>query len=235
MSLPILRILSVSAVAVGLRHTVMDFQRDTGIKCSVNYQTSTQMRDLDWKQPHWDVVITSKSLALELSTLGAVDLNSALDLGRVGVGLAVHDSCTLIAPQSTPQLIQALERATTVVYNRASSGHYVESLFDRLGLMPMMAPKTQRVLDGQALLKCIAQEPEHGQWVIGLGAVTEILEVKGWGVKLAGMLPAENQHLTSYQAMATPLSTPLPYVQAFITALASAKAKALFASSGVLA
>lgn len=233
MSLPILRILSVSAVAVGLRHTVADFQRDTGIKCSVSYQTSTQMRDLDWKQPPWDVVITSTSLALELSALGAVDLNSALNLGRVGIGLAVHDSCTLIPPQTTPQLIEALEGATTVVYNWASSGHYVESLFDRLGLLPVLAAKTQRVLDGEALLKTIAQEPKPGQWVIGLGAVTEILEVKGWGVKLAGILPADIQHLTAYQALATTQSTPQPYVQAFITTLASTKAKALFASSGV--
>ena len=233
MSLPFLQILSVSAVAVGLRHAVALYQKETGIQCTVQYQTSTQMRGLDWQTPVWDLVITSQALAMELSRHGALEPRTCVSLGGVGVGIVVHEGVELPTPLSASAFTQMLEAARTVVYNRASSGMYFDVLFERLGLWPMLEHKTQRVIDGQALLKTIAQAPEAERLVIGLGAVSEILEVQGWGIKLAGELPREIQHVTAYQALATSQSAAKLEVQAFLKSFEDPRIKTILQSSGV--
>ena len=233
MSLPSLQILSVSAVAVGLRHAVALYQKDTGIQCTVQYQTSTQMRGLDWQTPAWDLVITSQSLAMELSRHGALEPSTSVELGGVGVGMVVHESVDLPPPKSASAFAQTLQAARTVVYNRASSGIYFEALFERLGLLGMMEHKTLRVIDGEALLKTIAQAPQDKTLVIGLGAVSEILEVQGWGIKLVGELPSEIQHVTAYQALATSQNAAKLEVQAFLKSLEDPRIKAILHTSGV--
>jgi len=233
MSLPSLQILSVSAVAVGLRHAVALYQKDTGIQCTVQYQTSTQMRGLDWQSHAWDVVITSQALATALSSQGALEPSTSVELGGVGVGMVVHESVELPPPTNTIAFTQTLEVASTVVYNRASSGLYFEALFERLGLLSTMAHKTLRVIDGETLLKTIAQAPQDKTLVIGLGAVSEILEVEGWGIKLVGELPSEIQHVTAYLAMATAQSAGKLEVQAFLRSLTDPRIKAILHTSGV--
>jgi len=233
MSLPTLEILSVSAVAVGLRHAVAKFQKETGIQCKVHYQTSTQMRGSNWQTLPCDLVITSQALALERTALGNLVPRSRIELGGVGVGIVVHQSVTFMNPQNTSEFINLLELANTVVYNQASSGLYFESLFQKLGVLSMVEEKAVRVIDGEALLRTIAQPPQDEKLVIGLGAVSEILEVQGWGIKLAAELPQEIQHVTTYEALAASHSANKLEVQAFLRSLEDPEIKAVFTASGV--
>jgi len=191
------------------------------------------MRGSNWQTLPCDLVITSQALALERSALGNLVPRSRIELGGVGVGIVVHQSVTFMNPQNTSEFINLLELANTVVYNQASSGLYFESLFQKLGVLSMVEEKAVRVIDGEALLRTIAQPPQDEKLEIGLGAVSEILEVQGWGIKLAAELPQEIQHVTTYEALAASHSANKLEVQAFLRSLEDPEIKAVFTASGV--
>jgi len=100
-------------------------------------------------------------------------------------------------------------------------------------VLSMVEEKAVRVIDGEALLRTIAQPPQDEKLVIGLGAVSEILEVQGWGIKLAAELPQEIQHVTTYEALAASHSANKLEVQAFLRSLEDPEIKAVFTASGV--
>lgn len=127
-------------------------------------------------------------------------------------------------------LAASLRQAERVVFNRASTGIYVEKLLDRLGLAAELAPRIVRYPDGAAVMEHLIRGEGRE---IGFGAVTEILLYRGKGLRLAGELPAELQNYTSYAAGLTPGSPNGEGGRAFLAFLATPAAKALFAANGV--
>ena len=63
-----------------------------------------------------------------------VDGAARMLLGRVGVGVVIRDGAPMPDVSTTEALRRAVLDADSVIYNRASSGLYVEQLLRRLGL-----------------------------------------------------------------------------------------------------
>lgn len=84
-----------------------------------------------------------------------------------------------------------------MVYNQASTGIYLEKLFDRLGIGEQVKAKTTRYPDAAAVLGHISKGKTNE---IGLGATTVIFEAESKGLKFVGPLPAEIQNYTTYAA-----------------------------------
>ncbi len=72
------------------------------------------------------------------------------------------------------------------MFNRASTGLYFEGLLKNLGLEAATAPKTTCHPDGASVMVHVL----HG-WgsELGIGAITEIVLVRGEGLQLVGPLP----------------------------------------------
>jgi molybdate transport system substrate-binding protein len=125
---------------------------------------------------------------------------------------------------------QALLSAESVVYNRASTGIYLDQLFGRLGISEQLKSKTVRYPDAAAVLNHIAVGTRNE---IGLGATTVIMEAKEHGVMLVGPLPDEIQNYTSYEAT---LASNLPAFEPareLLNFLNSATAKKIFVAAGI--
>src|SRR5215831_18221517 len=73
------------------------------------------------------------------------------------LGVMVRESAPLLKIATTNDFKQSLLSAQSVVYNQASTGIYLEKLFDRLGIVEQVKAKTTRYPDAAAVLGHISK------------------------------------------------------------------------------
>ena len=125
---------------------------------------------------------------------------------------------------------QSLLGAESVVYNQASTGTYLETLFESLGFAASIRDKATRYPDFAAVLDHVSKGKRRE---IGLGATTVIIENENRGVRFAGPLPAEIQNYTTYVAALIAESEAKEVAQQFMRYLASPTAKVLLIAAGI--
>src|SRR4029077_20146859 len=94
---------------------------------------------------------------------------------------------------TTEEFKQSLLGAESVVYNQASTGIYLEKLFDRLGIAEQLKAKTARYPDAAAVLNHVSKNTGNA---IGLGATTVIIEGEGSGPNLVAPPPIKTKTYT---------------------------------------
>jgi molybdate transport system substrate-binding protein len=213
-------------VEPGLLAAVELFRKQTGHDVRITFATTPDMRRLVGEGATPDVMIAPPAALEEFAKAGRVDAAARVLLGRVGVGVVIRDG----APKPDVSTVDALQRAVldadSVIYNRASSGLYVESLLQRLGLAGQIEAKTKRYTGTDMIEPMINGKGNE----IGFMPVVQILNWHGRGLQLAGPLPAEIQHHTTYAAASAPNSDG---GLSFVRFLGTPDAKAMFARAGV--
>ena len=81
-----------------------------------------------------DVIVVPQGVLDELAATGAVVAGPRAPIGRVGVGVAVRPGVAAPDIGSVDALRAALARRRHIVFNRASTGVYVEQMLQRLGV-----------------------------------------------------------------------------------------------------
>src|SRR5262249_12413948 len=143
-----------------------------------------------------DVVIAPPATLDELAKFGKIDGTAQVSLGQVGVGIVIREGAPRPDVSTTDALKRAVLEADSVVYNRASSGLYVEGLIQRLGLAALIKAKTKRYIGTDMIEPLI-----HGKGKeIGFMPVVQILNYHGRGLQLVSPLPADIQNYTNYAA-----------------------------------
>ena len=185
--------------------------------------------------PAADVVVVPQGVVDELAATGAA-VGPRAPIGRVGVGVAVRPG--VVAPDigSADALRAALVGAERVVFNRASTGVYVEHMLQRLGVEDVVRPKSERLADGASVMRRLLAGTSAREF--GFGAMTEIALFADQGLKLVGPLPASLQNYTSYVALPWPGAKPdeparADAVAALMRSLQGAPARSLFANAGI--
>jgi molybdate transport system substrate-binding protein len=173
-----------------------------------------------------DVVIAPHAALDELVESGTVDRAARVSLGRVGVGVVIRDGAPKPDVSTTDALKRAVLDADAVIYNRASSGLYVEGLLQRLGLAEHIQAKTKRYT-GTDMVEPLAKGKGKE---IGFMPVAQILNCRDRGLQLVGPLPADIQNYTRYAA--APASESEGGL-AFVRFLGTAEAKGIFVSAGI--
>lgn len=130
-------------------------------------------------------------------------------IGRVGAGVIVRTAAT----------------APTV-----ATGLYLERLFEKLGVMEAIKPKTIRYADGAAVLEHVIKGTGNE---IGFGAITEIRMYESKGLRWVGPLPAEVQNYASYDAALMTGAKQAEAVRVVLQMLASPAGKVAFVSGRV--
>jgi len=221
-----IKVLSGAAVEPGLIAAADTFRKRTGSNVVIAFATTPEMRRLVGAGETFDVAIAPPALLDELAKSAKVDGTVRVLLGRVGVGVVIRDG----APMPDISTIEALKRAVLdadcVVYNRASSGLYVERLLQRLGLAEQIQSKTKRYTGTDMIEPLITGKGNE----IGFMPVAQILNCRGRGLRLVGPLPADIQHYTTYAAAPAPKSEG---GQAFVHFLGTSEARDIFVSAGV--
>jgi len=145
----------------------------------------------------FDLAVLTPAAVNDLAAKGKFVAGSRHNLARVGVGVVVKEGAPKPDIGSVDAFKQALLAAKSVAYidpaAGGSSGIYVSSLLDKLGVAAEVKPKAKLIHGG-----AVAEHIAKGEAELGIHQISEILPVKG--ITLVGPLPAEIQNYTVYAA-----------------------------------
>jgi len=227
-----LKVLSAGAVKSGVSQVAKEFERTTGTRVTVEFNTAPELRKRIAAGEAVDVVVAPPAAMEEFQKQGKIVAESRGFVGRSRMGVVVHADAPAPDLADTVRFKRALQAASVVVYNKASSGIYSAKLMERLGLDKELGAKIVVVDTGGAVMKTVA---EKGPGAVGLAQISEVMVMmdKGCQVKLAAPLPDEVQNVTSYEAAATAASASQDAARKLAGSLASDAAKKVFAATGI--
>lgn len=225
-----IKVLSAGAVEPGLHKAVEQFKRATGHTVEIRFNTAPQIAQRMQEGHVADVLIAPPQNLKQQLDAGRVVADGQVVLGKVGVGVTVRKDAPIPNIGTTEELKAAVLAADTLVYNTASTGLYLERLFERLGVAEQLKARTTRHANGEAVMLHVINGTGRQ---IGFGAITEIKLFEAKGLKLAGPLPADVQNYTSYGAALMTGSPERDAAKAFIAFLATPEAKQAFGAAGI--
>ena len=224
-------VLSAGAVEPGLKPVLTQFEAQGGHHVALSFAAAPALRQRIGADPALaDLVIAPTAVLDELTAAGKLAPSERRVLGRVGIGVAVRPGASKPDISNAEALKAALVGAESVVYNRASTGLYVEGLIERWGLADTLRARTTRYPDGASVMQHVLRG--HGR-EIGLGATTEIALLANEGLVFVGPLPPEVQNTTTYEATLTERGRRNPAAAALLATLGSPAAIARMRAAGI--
>ena len=223
------KVLSAGAIEPGLRSAAAAFDSQTGHSTSITFSTAPELRKRMQGNPVFDVLIAPPAVIAEFAAAGQLEAARA-DVGRVGMGVAVRDAAPMPDISSSGALKRSMIEADSLVFNRASTGLYLESLLRKMDVYSQVEEKSIRYPDGASVMEHVIKG--NGR-EIGFGAMTEILLYQGKGLKLVGPVPADVQNYTSYTAAPLAAGRQQALARQLVTFLAGPVGKPLFVAAGV--
>jgi len=225
-----IHVLSAGAVEPGIHAAAKAYEAKTGHKVTVRFATAPAMRKRVAGGEAADVVIAPPAVLDEFLKAGRIEESGRVTVGRVGVGIAVRADAP--APDiSSPEALRAsVLAAESLVFNRASTGLYMDRLFEKMSLTAEVTPKAKRYPDGNAVMMHLLAGTGRE---FGFGAATEIVLFREKGLRLVGPLPASLQNYTTYAAATMTASASPALGRELVAFIGSAEGKALFVANGI--
>ena len=220
-----IEVLSAGAVEPGLAPAVQAFRSASSQGVSITYATAPRLAERLDRGDAAHLLIGPQGMLEALARDGRL-AGQPFPLGRVGVGMAIRPEVPVPMVEDAEGLRRAVLQAQTLVYNRASTGLYLDRLFERLGLTTAVAPKARRYPTGAGVMEHLLRG--SGQ-ELGFGAITEIRMVRE--LRYLGPLPSELQSYTTYSAALTP-GAPAA-AEALLRWLLGPEARAAFDAVGI--
>jgi molybdate transport system substrate-binding protein len=222
-----IRVLSAGAIEPGLHAAAAAFRKQTGHDVNMTFNTAPQIRKRVAGGEAFDVVIAPPAALDELAAKIAAN---RVNVGRVGMGVAVRPGAPVPDISSADALKRSVLQAESIVFNRASTGIYFENLLRRMGIYDQVEGKTTRYADGASVMEHVLKGKGRE---IGFAPITEILLHREKGMRLVGPLPPEVQNYTSYSAVVMTAAAKAELAGGFVRYLGSPEGRALFAAVGV--
>jgi molybdate transport system substrate-binding protein len=211
-----LNVISAGAVRGVIGGMIDDYARRTGIKFNFTVGPTGRLRSIIASGEPADLIIASAPLMAELEKTGKMTPGSRVDLGRLGLGVAIRDGAP--APDvSTPEAFkQTLISARSIAYTDPALGGtsviHLMALAERFGIKQEVIRKGVRATGGNDAVFKVAE----GKAEIAVVLISEI-HVKG--ARLAAPLPEALQLYTVYAAAIPANSADPANARAFIAAL----------------
>ena len=174
---------------------IADFQRQSGHRVTVENDTAGGLVRRVNAGESYDVLVLTQDALEKMIGEGKIVDDTVTPLIQVGIGVAVR----LGAPRPDISNLETFRRtllnARAVAYMDpsagATSGIYLERLFQRMGILPQIRQKAVLVVGGLS-----AQRVASNQADIAIQQYSEILQVPG--VQHVGLIPAAVQNYTIY-------------------------------------
>lgn len=221
-------VLSGGAVEPGLNAAAAAFQKATGHTVKITYNTTPAMRKRVGAGDTFDVVIAPPAAIKEFTAAGKVE-EGGVNVGQVGSGVAVRPGAPVPDISSAEAIKRAVLEAESIVFNRASTGIYIENMLRKMGVYEQIESKTVRYPDAGAVMEHLLKGKGKE---MGFGPITEILLYKDKGLRLVGPLPVEIQNYTSYTAVPMSAGSSKEVAQAFVRFLGG-PGKPLLVAAGI--
>ena len=224
-----IKVLSAGALEPGMKAAAAEFQKSTGHAVKLTFNTAPQIRKRIGGGEVQDVVVAPPALIDELAKAGKVGQDRA-NVGRVGMGVSVRSGAPVPDISSPEAFRKSVLDAESLVFNRASSGIYLENLLKKMGVYDQIEKKTTRYDDAAEVTEHILKGKGKE---IGFAPITEILLHRDRGLRLVGPLPAEVQNYTSDAASVMSGAPSAAAAQEVVRYLGTPAAKKVFVAAGI--
>ncbi len=222
-----IKILSTHAVQEVLRELGPSFERASGSSLTIDYDPANTLKRRIEDGTAFDVVIATRPVIDALARQGKVRRETCTDISRSGLGIAVREDVARPDITTVDAFKRALLAAHSLVRSKeGTSGLYFETLLDRFGIADDMRDKIVLGPSGR-----VAELVARGEAEMAVQQIPELLPVKG--VQFVGPLPAELQLYTIFAAAVGTAAEDYAAAKAFIDALATRSAAALFDAKGL--
>ncbi len=222
-------VLSAGAIEPGLKAAVSAYEKQSGHKVLITFNTAPELKKRMDSNPAFDVVIAPPAVIGEFAAASKLAETRA-NVGRVGMGVAVREGAPVPDISSADAMKQSVLSADSLVFNRASTGLYLEGLLKKMEVYSQVEGKTTRYPDGAAVMEHVIKGKGKE---VGFGAITEILLYSSKGLKFVGPVPASVQNYTSYTAAPLASGKQQALAQVFVSFLSGPVGKPLFVAAGV--
>jgi molybdate transport system substrate-binding protein len=223
-------VLSAGAVEPGLVAALALYQKETGGKVTVTFNTAPQVRErIEEKGEKYDVVVVPPAVMDAFADAGRVEAERVL-LGRVGQGIAVRPGAPVPDISNVEALKRAMLEAESVVFNRATGGQYIESMLRKIGVYHQIEAKTTRYASAAQVMDHLLKGKGRE---VGFAPMTEIMLYKEKGLRFVGPLPAEVRQYNAYVASPMRGAANADSAAALVRFLGTPPAKAALAAGGV--
>jgi molybdate transport system substrate-binding protein len=226
------KVLSAGAMQRGLIMVSAKFKEHTGDGLQIRYATAPQLiKALTENAAAADAILAPNATLGELA--GKIVADTQKEVGGVGSAVLIRTDAPLPDISSMAAFRRSLTEADALVYNRASSGVYIESMLKKIGVFDQVQAKIVKVDDGEAVAARI--KAGHGK-EFGFGGYTDVLHNEEMGgVKLVGPIPEEVQNYTLYSSALIAAASNPTGARAVLAFLATPEAQGIFRESGVVA
>ena len=163
----------------------------------------------------------------DLAAQGKMLAETRADIGRSGLGVSVRKGAAKPDLTTTEAFKRALLAAKSVVRStEGTSGIYFGTLLDRLGIAEAMRDKIVLGPSGR-----VAELVARGEAEMAIQQIPELLPVTG--AQYAGPFPPELQLYSEFVAGVATASQHREAAAAFVKALTTPEAAALFTAAGL--
>jgi molybdate transport system substrate-binding protein len=191
-----IKVISAEAVRGALESIAEQYRRETGHRVSFAFMTAGQVRERVQAGDAPEIAIASSAVIAGLVQAGKA--TGAVDLGRIGMAVAIRDG----APRpdvSTPEaFVRTLRAARSVSFTNPTAGGtaglFFADLLKRLGIADEIADKVVYSSGGRDAASKVAS----GEAEFAITFPSEIVPVKGAAV--GGLFPEALQNYTTYAA-----------------------------------
>lgn len=223
-----LRAWSGGAVRAGLLPAAALYAGRTGTRIDVEFQPMGPLVRRLAPDVMPDLVVLTEAAMEDATRRGLVAPRTRTEIGRVAIGVAVHQRAPVPDISTTEAFRAAVLAASSIVYIDpaiGTSGGHVARILERLGIAEAVSGRT--VLGaGGAVVEPVAR----GEVELGIHQITAMMEVPG--VRLVGPLPPDLQAETVYVGAASITTHRRAAVADFLAFLRTGEIRALFAARG---
>lgn len=237
------RVLSAGAPKAGLTPCAQAFRDLSAVNVDFDFNPAPALRKAIEREMragagsaslassgHHQLLIAPEALCQPLAEAGFLPAGAMVRIGGISAAVAVSADDEAPEVGTVASLKSALEEATAIVFNRASSGAYIETMLRGIDIDPA-GPKVVRTDSGAEVVAYLAGDAPPG--AVGFGQMTELRRLEAEGIKVAGALPAELAKVTTYLASLMPGGRGHAAAQGFLNYLASDDAREILRDVGI--
>ncbi len=222
-----IRVLSTLALKGALTSLAAAFETQSGVGISADFAPTLNLLERLKKGETADIVILTREALARLVAEGAVVRETAVDLARSWVGVAVK------AGQPHPDILSeeafrmALLAARSVAYSRlGASGIYFGQLIAKLGIADQVNARASIVPIGLTAELLITGEAD-----LAIQQISELRQVKG--TEIVGPVPIDLQTPTVFSAGRLCIASRVGEADSLLRFLASPQAAPVLEESGL--
>jgi molybdate transport system substrate-binding protein len=223
-------VLCAGAVKRGMKLFASLVKVETGHDLKIDFETAPKIADRIASGEIYDILICPPSIIDRADGREKFIEEHRVYLGRVGVGVAVRTNVDSPDIATTDALRSTVLSAESIIYNEASTGRYIDSLFEQMGIFHQLQRKTTYYPNSAGVLTHISK----GRGLeLGFAAIPEIRSYESKGVKLVGALPHDIQNWTDYEAALMVEGGSKEVARRIIDKIGASQSKDLFMVAGI--